>query len=397
MAQRKDPILSKLIHLVIQANYLATPTSSFAILLKYIINFAIQSPEIGKITLLETHLLGPAIDTSTFSGHEKLVHKRLRFPAGWAEKLGSLLPFMRVESLVPGADVFFCIHHYPSPVAVKAANVAVIHDLTPLIFPDFSPLQPKWFIKRIRTMQNRADRIVVVSEFSHNDLEKHLGFDTKRMTTIHNAVDSRFVPVDADRKRLAEQYGLNADYILYLGTIGHQKNVVTLINAFAEISGEFPNLLLALAGGEGKGIEQIRRTIGQYKLANRVRFVGRIPTLEEGDDLVHLYSGAKLFATASLYEGFGLPPLEAMACGTPVISSNAASLPEVVEQAGILVPPLDANGFAKAFRRILTDEKYAAILSKKGLQRASRFSVERMGRAYIELFRTLVENRRASK
>lgn len=377
-------------HLVINAGDLVYPQRSFYGLLAGIIDYALKQPETDAVTLLETHVGGPAVDRSLLPVHPKLKYKRVLFPVDWVRILGGALSLLRVESLVPGADVFFSMSIQATPRAVKIPAIVTVHDLTPLIFPKLMAGSVEPIRLKIKFIVDTADLIVVDSKHTRADLQRLFKVRPERVRVVPVGVDERFGPQKPDRSLLAERYGLTGDYLLYVGAVGLHKNVATLIKAFSVLAKRFDDLKLAIAGRDAEGAAKEKELAQSLGPADRVRFLGEIPSLDESDDLIHLYCGAKVFATASLYEGFGLPPIEAMACGTPVVCSNAASLPEAVGEAALTIEPLDAEGFAQNIRRILEDETLAAELRGRGFCQKEKFSAERMHRAYFELFSSAV-------
>jgi len=184
----------------------------------------------------------------------------------------------------------------------------------------------------------------------------------------------------------AEKYGISGKYLLYLGTLQPRKNISRLLNAFKQVSELFPSVKLVLAGGKGWLFSQIQQEIDRLQLHEQVFLPGFIPE----NDKAALLSGAEAFLFPSLYEGFGLPVLEAMACGTPVLASNTSSLPEVAGDAGLLVDPLNIDAIAAGISTLLTDTARRQSLVEKGYQRASDFSWEKTG---AELWKILTETR----
>lgn len=373
-------------HLAIQANYLIPQYSAFNALLRFVIAAGCDRAEVEKISLLQTHFLGGKIDLDGILKNNKVFHHKQNFPAQWANKLGKHIPALRVESLLPGADVYYSEHIYPGPRAVKIPTIVTVNDIMPILFPQAGQLSAQWIEKQILSWCDQAETVVTISNCTRRDLLERFPINEDRVRVIYSGIDPRFFPVTPDREMLKTRYGLCGDYIFYIGSIGQQKNVTTLVNAFSIIAKKYPALTLALAGQIVPGGEKTVARIQELKLENRVRLLGHVPRLDENDDLIHLFSGAKLFSTASLYEGFGLPPIEAMACGSPVVCSNAGSLEEVTGDAALLHDPMDPDGFAADFSRVLEDEALAKTLTRKGIENARRFSGEKMGQQYIDLF-----------
>ena len=193
-------------------------------------------------------------------------------------------------------------------------------------------------------MLKGADRIFAVSKFTKSEIEKLFGIAPEHIEVVYNAIDERFLhghATEADRQFLAERYQVNYPFLLYAGRISPHKNVVRIIEAFSalkaelEKEGKYPDLKLIIIGDELSKHPDLRRTVIRGGVQNDVRFLGFIPI----EVLRVFYDAAKIFVFPSLYEGFGLPPLEAMAHGTPVLTSNTSSLPEVVGNAAVLVNP----------------------------------------------------------
>jgi glycosyltransferase involved in cell wall biosynthesis len=202
---------------------------------------------------------------------------------------------------------------------------------------------------------------------------------------VPNAIDDHFwaTPADNDIALVRERYQLDHDFVLYVGNIKPHKNLVRLIEAFADLRRDdrFEPLKLLIIGDEISKLPALRRAVHRHKLHKHVRFLGYLPD----QTLASLYRLASVFVFPSLYEGFGLPPLEAMASGTPVVTSNVSSLPEVAGGAAVLVDPYDVESIAEGLRRVLTNPALAAELRQKGLERAREFSWERSVRRTREL------------
>jgi len=229
---------------------------------------------------------------------------------------------------------------------------------------------PMWSAAR------QSHRILTVSEASKRDILRFFGVAADKVSVVYNAIDERFwVEPSADVvTNVRERFQLDHGFILYAGTIKPHKNLVRLIEAFATLRRDgFDHLTLLIIGDEISKLPALRRAVHSHKLHKHVRFLGFVPD----DTLAVLYRLAGVFVFPSLYEGFGLPPLEAMASGTPVVTSNISSLPEVVGDAALLVDPYDVGSIVDGMRRVLTDTRLAAEMRKKGLVRAREFSWER--------------------
>jgi glycosyltransferase involved in cell wall biosynthesis len=271
-------------------------------------------------------------------------------------------------------DVFHAPHYVVSPLTSRP-YVVTIHDCIHLRFPEYLPnrLAPVYARVMMRQAARRAARILTVSQASKDDILHYLGVATDRVDVIPNALDEKLAtapPADAVA-RVADRFQLNAPFILYTGNIKPHKNVDRLIEAFALLKRRgMDDVQLLIIGDNISKAPELRRLVHRFQLHRQVRFLGFV----SDEVLGALYRLTRVFVFPSLYEGFGLPPLEAMAAGAPVITSNVSSLPEVVGDAAILVDPLDAPALADAIARVLGDEGLRADLIQRGHERVRQFS-----------------------
>jgi glycosyltransferase involved in cell wall biosynthesis len=232
-----------------------------------------------------------------------------------------------------------------------------------------------------------------VSEASKRDILHFSNVPPEKVVVVYNAIDERFwdAPKDEDVARVRERYQLVHRFVLYVGNIKPHKNLVRLIEAFDELRKEAgqEDLKLLIIGDEISKLPALRRAVHSHKLHKQVRFLGYLPD----EMLAILYRLAAVFVFPSLYEGFGLPPLEAMASGTPVVTSNVSSLPEVADDAAVLVDPYDVGSIADGMRRVLTDPALAQDLRRKGLVRAREFSWARSVARTLELYKEVAGER----
>jgi glycosyltransferase involved in cell wall biosynthesis len=268
--------------------------------------------------------------------------------------------------------------HYILPVAVTAPSVVTIHDCIHLMFPQYLPNRAAYVYARgaMWAAVRRSDRILTVSEASKRDILHFFSVRPDKIVVAPNAIDDHFwtTPSDDQVARVRERYQLDHRFVLYVGNIKPHKNLVRLIEAFAALrSGGFDDVKLLIIGDEISKLPALRRAVHHHKLHKHVRFLGYL----SDETLGILYRLAAVFAFPSLYEGFGLPPLEAMASGTPVVTSNLSSLPEVTGGAAELVDPYDVTSIGNGLRRVLESPALAAEMSRKGLLRAREFSWER--------------------
>ncbi len=292
-------------------------------------------------------------------------------------------------------DLLFCPVNV-RPFVSSCPVIITIHDLIFLRYPgSFHPLK-RFYLKAMTGWSARnAAHVITVSEATRQDVIRMLGVSPRRVTAVHNGVGSQFKPCNREeRESFRREKGIEGRVILYLGTLEPRKNVTTLIKAFAAIASEpdLSDVSLLVGGSKGWYYDEIFATAERLGLlgANRVRFLGRVPD----EELPLWYNIAAICAYPSLYEGFGLPPLEAMACGTPVVVSDRPALPEVVGDAGILADPEDVEVWAAAFRRLLHEPDLANDLGQRGLERAAQFSWERSGLETAQVFRRVMAGRR---
>jgi glycosyltransferase involved in cell wall biosynthesis len=284
------------------------------------------------------------------------------------------------------ADVFH-EPHYVLPPLTRCRSVVTIHDCIHLRFPQYLPTRGALAYARTQMglAARRSDRILTVSEASKRDILEFFDVPPGKVTVIHNAIDDRFgtPPPEESVRRVAERYQLGGAFALYVGNVKPHKNVERLIDAFHLVrQSGLEELRLVVIGDEISKYASLRRAVHRYNLHKYVRFLGFLP-----DDLLAIvYRLAAVFVFPSLYEGFGLPPLEAMASGTPVVTSNVSSLPEVTGDAALLVDPTNPDAIAGAMRSVLTDPALAADLRARGLARAKEFSWERSVRRIRDIY-----------
>ena len=280
--------------------------------------------------------------------------------------------------------------HYVLPPAIRCRAVVTIHDCIHLMFPQYLPSKLAYVYAKASmwSATRKADRILTVSEASKRDILRFFDVKPEKVSVIHNAIDERFLgPADTMRMDLVrERYQLDHPFILYVGNIKPHKNIARLIDAFGRARGAGPdNLKLVIIGDELSRYPAMRQAVHRHKLDKQVRFLGFQPQ----ETLASFYRLARAFVFPSLYEGFGLPPLEAMACGTPVVTSNVSSLPEVAGGAALLVDPHDTDAIADGIRRAVNDEDVRADLIARGLARARQFSwaqsVAKIHKIYMEV------------
>ena len=305
----------------------------------------------------------------------------LRPRSRWISVLLSL-PLALVRDRI---DLFHATYT-PPPVALRP-YVFTHHDNSPFDHPEY---YNRIVLARLRPLIRiglaKARRIVCSSEFTRQQTAQKFAIPLDRMTTIHLGVDERYRPVDraAARRLLSECYGIDAPYFFYVGKLQRSKNINRLLEAYALVNARLTNCPpLVLAGKRTEANSEIDVTIARCGLSGRVHELGYV-----GDkDLPALYSSARALVFPSLYEGFGLPVIEAMACGTPVVTSAVCSLPEVVGNDALLVNPFSVEAIAEAMLRLATDDKLVARLVSGGLERARGFTWTENARRTLEIYR----------
>ncbi len=283
------------------------------------------------------------------------------------------------------------------PQRRPCAGVVTIHDLAFLRFPHLVTPEAARYYGRIRQVARSAERVIAVSECTRRDILEFLEVPEEHVRVIYEAAGAPFRPLEllpGERRDFRGRHLAAGRFALFVGTIEPRKNLPTLLRAFRRMMERYPDLephpRLAIVGEQGWLSEEVFGLLHELHLAQEVAFIGPATPGE----LVWLYNAARFLAFPSLYEGFGLPPLEAMACGTPVVASTAGAVPEVVGEAGLLLDPHDVEGWAEAMARLWSDEGLRRALREKGLERASRFSWRRAAQETLAVYREAVEARR---
>jgi glycosyltransferase involved in cell wall biosynthesis len=279
------------------------------------------------------------------------------------------------------------------PFAWTGPSVLTLYDLSFMLFPEvFRRGNRTYLTWMARYSAQRADRIITISESTARDAVRLLGVRPERVVCSYPGTDARFMPMRDEKllRQFRERHGLPDEFILYLGTIEPRKNLIRLMDAYARVRGSNGHTYpLVLAGGPGPGHELIERRVQELGLSDSIRFGGYVA--EEEKPL--WYNAARFFVYPSLYEGFGLPVLEALACGTPVMTGNRSSLPEVVGDAGILVDPEDVEQIAEALSRGLDDDSLRERTLIEGPRQASQFSWRRAAQEHLDVYRSVLNSR----
>jgi len=281
------------------------------------------------------------------------------------------------------------------PLLMIRPYVVTIHDMVNLFYDERKLSAVHMYLRRFRFRRGltRASRVIAVSEATKRDVENLLGVPPGRITRVYNAPDPGFLGRDPaageeERRRIMERYQIDRPFLLYAGAIRHHKNIPRLVEAFAVLREQlaahpvYGDLRLVIIGDTISQYPAVRQAVLKSKMEHAVRFLGFVPF----DTLRCFYESAAAFVFPSRHEGFGLPPLEAMACGTPVVTSNVSSLPEVAGDAAMLVNPGNVFDIARGIREVLTDEPLRAELIRRGRAQAARFSWERSAREVLEIY-----------
>ena len=295
-------------------------------------------------------------------------------------------------------DVLHVPHLFSSPQYIPCRYVVTVHDLLDHFYPPQGERATRrslrfYFTRRVL---RRAERIFAVSNSTRNDIGRLFHIPLRNVEVIYNAIDERFRrghATDADRQLIAGRYQVNYPFLLYAGNIRPHKNVIRIIEAFSALKselakeGRFPDLKLIIIGDELSQHPDLRRAVVRSGVTNDVRFLGFVPI----DVLRIFYDTAKVFVFPSLYEGFGLPPLEAMAHGTPVVTSNTSSLPEVVGSAAVLVNPENVFDIMRALHRVLLDQPLRERLKRAGYEQSLAFAWEPSVKRILQVYEEVVQ------
>jgi glycosyltransferase involved in cell wall biosynthesis len=316
------------------------------------------------------------------------VYRRRRFPVRsvWMQLL---LPSI----LRDAAPDLVHFTNYLAPVRTRVPYVVSFHDMTLALVPETHTLKKRLLTSSLLPWVARgARRILTPSESTRRDVVRLLNLDPGRVCVIPYAASEAFRPASEGPERLAASYGVRPPYFLYVGTIEPRKNLARTLRAFARVAPSLPQHQLVLVGDLGWKYEEVLREAQRPELRGRVLLPGYVPE----EDLPVLYSHAVAFVYPSLYEGFGFPVVEAMACGAPVLTSRSSSLTEIAEGASVLVDPRDEKALADAFLALGSDAGLRRELRAKGLARAATFTWERTARETVAVYRDVFEEIKSS-
>ena len=317
--------------------------------------------------------------------------KTTRFPRYALEifwdKIG--LGFPPIEYFSGKSDIFHSIS-YRAPLTKNSKLISTIFDLTVIKMPFLYPSSVKPFHFWVKKAVERSDMIITISHTSKKDIVDLLGVPPSRIAVTYLAHDEKFKPIsdEAEIKKVISKYGIADPYIMYVGTLGRNKNLPPPVRAFKIFKEHSRNTAhkLVIVGAKAWRYEEITQSVIETGLSDDVIMLGYV----DERDMPFIYNGCDIFAYVSLYEGFGLPALEAMACGKPSVLSNNSSLPEVAQDAAILVNPLDASEIADAFVRLFSDDKYKKNLARRAIERAAQFSWKRCASETLSVYSSLL-------
>jgi glycosyltransferase involved in cell wall biosynthesis len=285
--------------------------------------------------------------------------------------------------------------HYTAPILGRSRSVVTFCDAIFFSHPELHTLSKRLLFRQMMKLAvRRAAAIIAISTSTARDLvrlfEGRLQPERVHVTTLAARNDFRQLNDAAGIRRICHKHNLQAGlFVLYVGALEPRKNVPILLRAFRDLVDRGFQQRLAIVGRRGWMFKDIYTTTQALKLEGKVIFTGHVPN----EELPYLYNGARLFAYPSLYEGFGLPVLEAMACGAPVVTSNISSMPEIVGEAGLLVDPYDQMKLTEAMERLIVDDDLNHALRQQGVRRAAEFSWERTARETLKVYSAVCEGR----
>ena len=331
------------------------------------------------------NFVGRNDNTASLTGIKIPIRECENFPYGVYRRIWHLWP-IKYDKLFPkGADlsVFF---NYIVPPRISGKVLTTIHDLTWLRYPETMDKKNLRRIERdIAYSIERSDKILTISEFSKKEIMDLLGVSAERIRVVPCAATE--MSAAADLAEIKSKHDLDRPYLLYVGNIEPRKNLSRLLKAFDLLKSEQGiEHKLVIAGGSGWGNAEFQQTLQGMKHAADVVQVGYVEPAEKRV----LYEQAVAFVFPSLYEGFGIPPLEAMSCGCPVVCANSASLPEVVGEAAALVNPLEVQSIADGIWRVISDKEYAEKLVAKGFEQVKQYSWERSAASFKKICREVL-------
>ncbi len=334
------------------------------------------------------------VDFSWIRDYPQVTLKVFRFPNKLLNLTLWYFGFPKLDRLIGGVDIFFLPNLNFVAVSRETRLVVTAHDLSFELYPElFSWKQRFWhFLVNFRGLIRRADKVIAVSQSTKDDLMAQYGLFEKKVAVIYSGIDTRFRRIDRNDPeliRVKEKYHLPYRFILFLGTLEPRKNIQALIRSYEglqRVGGHcYEKYDLVLAGTRGWKCDAVFSSCQASLYQKKILFPGFIAD----EDKVALYNLASVFVYPSLYEGFGFPPLEALACGVPVITSHASALSEIVGDAGVMIDPYQPDELLQALQIVLGNQSFNQQLEQAGLKRAQLFSWEKSASQTLALFRSL--------
>lgn len=317
----------------------------------------------------------------------------LRFPSRLLGSIWRVVSFPRADWLTGPLDLFHSTNYRVLPLG-RIPQVVTVYDVTVLKFPHYHPMPRVVEISGWLRRLHKADAVVAISDSTRRDILELLDVLPERVHVVYPGYNAALFSSGVTEEAIARvlrKYGIRRPYILFVGNLEPRKNLVRLVQAFSLLRERgFKEHTLVLTGQKEWLCEDVFLEVQRQGMEEMVSFTGHVADQE----LPALYRGAAVFAYPSIYEGFGFPPLEAMACGTPVVTSNVSSLPEVVGDAALLVDPYDVEGLAAALERAISDGELREELVAKGLQRAARFSWQEAALKTLSLYDAVVAEKK---
>lgn len=319
------------------------------------------------------------------------IHVNRLLPFGAYVRGGRALGLLDYQHLFRSQATTTVFFNFIRPACLQGKSIITLYDMVYHRYPETMTARNRHLLERqLPRSAGQAEAIVTISHAVKAEIMEYLGIPADKIHVAHCGVDrSVFFPIPDDLagekegRYIRRKYNLPSAYLLYLGTLEPRKNVVRLVEAFERLAPEHPDLGLVLAGGKGWGFEPVLQKIARSPYKQRII----LPGFVDENDKPALYRQAEVFVFPSLYEGFGLPPLEALACGTPVITSNTSSLPEIVGRAGITIDPLNTEALAGKIHEILASPAIRSHQLDQRLTQAARFTWQNAGKVYADLIR----------
>jgi len=315
--------------------------------------------------------------------YPNVIYKDFKYPNKIFNLGIRFLKFTSIDKMIGGVDIFLTPSFLFTNLSANCRKILVVHDLSFELYPQFFTFKKRLWHQLIgaKKLCQQADTIIAISENTKNDVAKIYQINPEKIKVIYQGINEMFLQEVSEvrKEEIKNKYNLPDDYIFYLGNLEPRKNIESLILAFENLKND--SIKLVIAGGEAWKYKSIYKLWQKSIQRKRIKFLGYV----EAKDKPALYSLAKIFVYPSIYEGFGLPPLEAMSCKTPVISSFSSSLTEAIDEAGLLVDPHNCNDLTQAIDLILADEKLQNLFKERGLRQIQKFSWQKASEEILKI------------